>query len=131
MWVIAPLFLRARVVLENSKGDILLVKHSFGANQWMLPGGGVKFGERPVSAASREISEELAILVDTSDFLQLHQSAKIWKTRGLLFRVIIFKATLADEATDSIKNSYEIMKMQWFDKDSVEVQKALPRDISL
>jgi 8-oxo-dGTP pyrophosphatase MutT (NUDIX family) len=46
-------------------GDqVLLVRHTYGPRDWDLPGGAVKRGEPPVSAARREAHEELGIAID-------------------------------------------------------------------
>jgi len=56
-----------RVVVEGlctrDPGEILLVKGSrgFTAGRWSLPGGFVRFGERPEEAMAREIQEELGV----------------------------------------------------------------------
>ena len=42
-------------------GEILLVRHSYGARDWDLPGGMVKRGEHPQDTAAREMREELGI----------------------------------------------------------------------
>lgn len=45
-------------------GDrVLLVRHTYGPRGWELPGGSVKPGEPPVSAAQREMYEELGVSV--------------------------------------------------------------------
>lgn len=43
--------------------DVLLVRHTYGSRSWDLPGGGIKRGEDPVAAATREVSEELGVSV--------------------------------------------------------------------
>ncbi|MBO6609021.1 MULTISPECIES: NUDIX domain-containing protein [Altererythrobacter] len=47
------------VVITDLKGEILMVRHSYGPAGWSLPGGGVKRGEDPAAAVSRELEEEL------------------------------------------------------------------------
>lgn len=47
-----------RVLALDGQGRILLVRHSYGSNKWMPPGGGLKSGEDPVQAATRELAEE-------------------------------------------------------------------------
>lgn len=49
------------VVIENSAGHILLVRHSYGPRGWSLPGGGIASDEDPREAALREIEEELGL----------------------------------------------------------------------
>jgi 8-oxo-dGTP pyrophosphatase MutT (NUDIX family) len=47
-------------------GDqVLLVRHTYGPRGWDLPGGSVKSGEEPASAARREMYEELGVSVDS------------------------------------------------------------------
>jgi ADP-ribose pyrophosphatase YjhB (NUDIX family) len=49
------------VIVTNLGGDVLLLKHSYGADVWALPGGGLGRGEDPAAAARREVREELGI----------------------------------------------------------------------
>lgn len=49
------------VVVTNLAGDVLLLRHSYGAKVWSLPGGGLKRGEDPAEAARREVREELGV----------------------------------------------------------------------
>jgi 8-oxo-dGTP pyrophosphatase MutT (NUDIX family) len=43
---------------------VLLVRHTYGNRGWDLPGGGVKRGEAPASAARREMGEELGVSIE-------------------------------------------------------------------
>lgn len=43
----------------NDRGEVLLVRHTYGTGKWTLPGGGLKRGERPDLAMQREVAEEL------------------------------------------------------------------------
>jgi ADP-ribose pyrophosphatase YjhB (NUDIX family) len=49
------------VIVTNLGGDVLLLKHSYGADVWALPGGGLGRGEDPAAAARREVREELGL----------------------------------------------------------------------
>src|SRR5437588_1384102 len=44
--------------------EVLLVRHTYGPRVWDLPGGAIKRGEPPVSAARREMTEELGVSID-------------------------------------------------------------------
>ena len=49
------------VILTDFQGDLLLLKHSYGPQDWLLPGGGVDRGEDTADAARREVKEELGL----------------------------------------------------------------------
>ena len=49
------------VILRDSKGRVLFVRHSYGPPNWSLPGGGIGRGEAPEHAARREMKEELGL----------------------------------------------------------------------
>jgi ADP-ribose pyrophosphatase YjhB (NUDIX family) len=49
------------VIIANSAGEILLLRHSYGPEVWALPGGGIDADEDPADAAIREIAEELGM----------------------------------------------------------------------
>lgn len=49
------------VIITNLGGDVLLLKHSYGPPVWSLPGGGLIRGEDALTAARREVREELGV----------------------------------------------------------------------
>lgn len=53
-----PVLLGCRVLAFDEAGRILLIRHSYGSDNWMLPGGGIGRREDPLAAAAREFSEE-------------------------------------------------------------------------
>jgi ADP-ribose pyrophosphatase YjhB (NUDIX family) len=59
---------------------VLLVRHTYGPNEWDLPGGGLKRNESPQSGARREMKEELGVEIDNwlsvGDVLGRYQRAK-------------------------------------------------------
>ena len=46
------------VFVTDLEGKLLLVRHSYGPEGWLLPGGGARRGEDALEAARREIAEE-------------------------------------------------------------------------
>ena len=60
-------------VLAVYDGKLLLVRER-GAKRWSLPGGGVKKGENPVTAARREVDEETGLTVLSAAYLFHYES---------------------------------------------------------
>ena len=69
------------IMVFDPRERLLLVRHSYGAGNWLLPGGGLRSGEEPASGAARELWEELrltgtlrpvAVLID-----QFHRATNI------------------------------------------------------
>jgi 8-oxo-dGTP pyrophosphatase MutT (NUDIX family) len=50
-----------KVLGHDAAGRVLLIRHRYGAQQWLLPGGGVMRGEAPIDAASCELREETGL----------------------------------------------------------------------
>jgi 8-oxo-dGTP pyrophosphatase MutT (NUDIX family) len=55
-----------RVVVLDAEDRVLLIRHSYGAPHWMLPGGGMKRGEDPIAAALREAHEEAGVRMNNA-----------------------------------------------------------------
>ncbi|MEM7781159.1 MAG: NUDIX domain-containing protein [Pseudomonadota bacterium] len=56
-------FAGVSAVVTNLSGDVLLVRHSYGADVWSLPGGGLGNGEDPEAGLRRELTEELGLAI--------------------------------------------------------------------
>jgi 8-oxo-dGTP pyrophosphatase MutT (NUDIX family) len=112
-WFIArPSVLGVKCVLTD--GDrVLLVRHTYGAAEWVLPGGAVKRGEHPLAAARREMHEELGVAVEN------------WTPLGVLTgrlhhrrdTIHCFHAELGDPVLDLDRG--EIAAAGWFPRDSL------------
>jgi len=68
--------IRIRVAVLLRRGEeVLLVKHrKFGATYWLLPGGGLEYGETIEACARREIREETALEVRIGDLFFVSES---------------------------------------------------------
>jgi 8-oxo-dGTP pyrophosphatase MutT (NUDIX family) len=56
-----PVAFGACAVLDDARGRVLLVRHSYRPG-WHLPGGGVGAGEPPAAAIVRELQEEIGFV---------------------------------------------------------------------
>lgn len=64
-----------KVALRHpASGNILLVRHTYGSDSWMLPGGAIERGETPEQAATREVWEELRIRLNGTSFFASYEN---------------------------------------------------------
>ncbi len=79
--------LRAAVILVQDE-EILLVRHQKGMDTyWLLPGGGVEYGETAVEAARREVAEETGLEVEVGDLALVAETLAPDSSRHLLHLV--------------------------------------------
>jgi len=71
------------VILDE--GRILLCRVSpgnLGTGIWVLPGGGLDFGESPQSGVVREVEEETGLLAEITGAPVIHSDAGVWERRS-------------------------------------------------
>ncbi len=61
-----------RVIAIDDQGRILFVRHSYGSDNWLLPGGGIDRGETPLAAGIRELAEETGCRLDQAREIDCH-----------------------------------------------------------
>ena len=59
----APRLAGCRIIALDAAGQVLLIRHSYGSDSWMPPGGGLARGEDALGAAIRELREETGCLL--------------------------------------------------------------------
>jgi len=116
-WVVArPRSSGVRCVIRH-RGDILLVRHSYGDRRWMLPGGRVRRGEDPVATATREMAQELGVACGGWTVTGCHEGRAAYRRRS---RHDSFRRHstwyLAGEAPDRAlrRRAIEIDEARWF-----------------
>lgn len=100
---------RTRVVVRNEAGEVLLLQVWPDTSIWSLPGGGLERGERPESAAARELREETGIEVLPG----LMRAGTAFYSRGhqeLVYHVTVPK----DSLPASPPNRFEVRRTAWF-----------------
>jgi 8-oxo-dGTP diphosphatase len=94
-----------------------------GAGRWTLPGGGLRFGEDPLAALTREFEEETGLTVAPGDLLGVRSavvepaetvSGHRIQTLGILYRGTVLGGQLRDEAAGSTDQA------RWIDLHEVE-----------
>lgn len=109
---------RVRVLVTNERNEVLLVKGVVSHGAWSLPGGGMKRGEEPVTAARRELLEETGIDIPESRMQHMHTFAKT--DLSIPFDVSLFHGTAKRSALPKkLHNSREIIAAEWFATDKL------------
>lgn len=113
---------RARIIVRNEQGEILLVRGIIGLD-WSLPGGGMNRGEEPITAALRELFEETGIYADrqqTKYLMTVPRNASPVGYTAHLFEVSVPRGALPARQ----HNTHEILELAWYPVD------ALPDELS-
>lgn len=104
---------RARVLVWNEQGQLLLVQNWAGTRQWGLPGGGVERGETSAEAARRELFEEIGLQLPLEQFTYVGMFTH--KYAAPIYEVTIKSSALPKKP----HNPREIVALEWFSLDSL------------
>lgn len=111
-------------IIENKKGEILLVKSSKWSNKWTMPGGHIEPGEGIEDALLREAEEEVGLKMKSKGivaFGELINSKDFHRPAHFIYFDILCK-------TDSI--SIKLDNKELFEYAWVKPKKALAMDLA-
>ncbi len=112
----------ASVILKKDK--ILLIAHKKNDNiYWLLPGGGVKFGESLEEALKRELIEELSVKIDVNNIAIVCDSVDPYSSRHVLN--ICFNCTFI-EGKYTLGNEKRLHNFGFFSHDELHNLKIFP-----
>ena len=106
-----------RIMARDPDRRVLLIRHSYGSGNWMLPGGGIGRGEEPLAAALRELAEETALTLTDPRCLVVQEEPLY----GTINRVHLFVGVVHGEARC---DGREVIEARFFAPD------ALPEGLS-
>lgn len=106
------------VMLQDRAGRLLLGRRGKEPNygKWVLPGGGVNFGEKWEAAAEREMKEETGLGVC---LLPWHRMSIAESIEPAEHRVIIVAEAYVTGAGD-LKAGSDLLEVRWFDKEELQ-----------
>jgi 8-oxo-dGTP pyrophosphatase MutT (NUDIX family) len=90
-------------------GEVLLVRHSYGPEQWELPGGRARRRETPLAALRRELREELGVTIEQAQRVATQPGPG----RHHLRRTHIYRVDLP--ARTLVVDPVEIVQARWCD----------------
>jgi len=112
-----PRTLGVRAVVVDQNDRIALVRHTY-ADQWYLPGGGVKKGESFEAALQRELREEVAL-----DHGRIERVLGVYHSRREAKddHIVIFVVRVEIDPADRLQRAdpMEIAEADWFPVDDV------------
>lgn len=100
------------VIAHNPAGQVLLVRLSYGLQNWQFPGGGMADGEDPFIAAEREFSEEAGLALSDARLV----GHRVEKLHGATNIIHVVTGNAAGEPVCDLR---EITQVGWFARDAL------------
>ena len=118
-------------IIENDKGEILLVKSPKWSNKWTMPGGHIEPGERISDALEREAEEETGLKlkpVGIIAFGELIGSKDFHRPAHFIYFDLLCKLASHDVKLDNV----ELKEYKWVKpKEALETDLAESYDITI
>ncbi len=111
-------------IIENKKGEILLVKSPKWSNKWTMPGGHIEPGERIEDALLREAEEEVGLKLKSEGIVALGEligSKDFHRPAHFIYFDILCKT----DSTNLKLDNKELFEYAW-----VKPEKALTMDLA-
>jgi len=115
VWLVIRFTRRSRVLIVSGD-EILLLKGWLSLGRWGLPGGGIKKGEMPTTAAVREVMEETGIMLDHN---QLRSMGTLRQTKLYPYRIQAFVTEFKSKPELHIRG-VEIVDAIWAKQSDIE-----------
>ncbi len=110
-------------ILENEKGEILLIKRKWppNAGDWDLPGGFIDLGENLKQSIKRELKEELGVKVDDLKFYKACDQGR-YLFQGVDFYTLcfIFVGKIGNKKVQALD---DVGSIEYFPKDKIPYKK--------
>lgn len=108
-------------VLIICQGEVLVIKNWFGLQRWHLPGGGLRRREDAQTAASREVGEEIGLLLDHVTLKPLTSGQ--WASNSHAYFYQIFFVSLDSKPPLRLKRP-EVLEASWVKPSDLNVTNA-------
>ncbi len=118
------------VVLENNKGEILLVKRKFPPKKdcWDLPGGFIQPNENLEESIKREVKEELNIDISINRFIGIYSDRYLYQNINYPTLCVVVSAKTRK---GKLLSKDDVSQFRFFDKGLVLKQKIAFKGILL
>ena len=90
-------------------GRWLMIRNSYGAGHWTLPGGAIHRGEQPAHAAIREVKEEVGVELADVEAIGTYENNREYKHDTVF--CFVGNVTMPDHRIDM----KEVIEAEWFD----------------
>lgn len=114
-----------KIMVFNSKNDILLVRIGYMKKYWVIPGGKLERGESREYAARRELFEEIGVSVGASEFAFKLEHQEQYKKDTVHYFVA------KSEVDQFVIDDEEIIDVGWFKTDILPEKRTLRIDKAL